>query len=87
MDDECKECEYYDHENGICKEFSCNPFFCDEPLPCEIDKQEDPARQRSFSRPFQKARYIHPYRYFSAAQKGSHRWHRCMDGLLCVFPY
>ena len=42
MDDECKECEYYDHENGICKEFSCNPFFCDEPLPCEIDKQEDP---------------------------------------------
>lgn len=37
MEDECKDCEYYDPEEGICKAFECNGLECPE-LPCE--KQE-----------------------------------------------
>lgn len=33
---ECETCEYYDHEDGRCTAFTCDPFSCDEPLPCEI---------------------------------------------------
>ena len=35
---QCESCEYYDSDENYCTYFICNPFDCDESLPCE---QED----------------------------------------------
>lgn len=37
-EESCNGCEYYDAEEDYCKALSCNPFNCDEPLPCEIEE-------------------------------------------------
>lgn len=34
---ECEKCEYYDREGDRCAAFCCDPFSCDDPLPCERD--------------------------------------------------
>ena len=31
----CIDCKFYDVEDDRCSAFSCDPFSCDDPLPCE----------------------------------------------------
>lgn len=37
---ECDNCEYYDHEEGICTAFECNGIDC-PPLPCETAEKPE----------------------------------------------
>lgn len=41
IENSCDGCEYYDPEDDVCKAFSCNPFECDLPLPCEEGYDEN----------------------------------------------
>ena len=33
--EECKECKYFDQDEGYCTAMICTPLSCDELLPCE----------------------------------------------------
>ena len=40
MENECKDCKYYDPEENVCKACGCWPIIdCDDPLPCEKKKE------------------------------------------------
>ena len=45
IENSCDGCEYYDPEDDICKAFSCNPFECDLPLPCEEGYDENKSKK------------------------------------------